>query len=149
MLSWMTQLSLELIGQAGLGYTFNDLTENAVEHPYQQASKQLMGSYSEYFYRFPVVRQIRQYGHPGQDAFLRSTIMPKMTKIGTPTFRKFIVDHTPLQLVQNMRRIVQVMHDTSVEIFESKKTMEWDEQRASDIGNGNDIITTLSKSVRI
>lgn len=39
---WMTRLALELIGQSGLGYTFDELTEDAVRHPYALASSQLM-----------------------------------------------------------------------------------------------------------
>ena len=39
---WMARTALELIGQSGLGYTFDALTENAPEHPYVKAAKMYM-----------------------------------------------------------------------------------------------------------
>jgi len=33
-LSWVSRTALELIGQSGFGYSFDDLTEDAVPHPY-------------------------------------------------------------------------------------------------------------------
>lgn len=39
---WMTRLALELIGQSGLGYSFDELTEDAIRHPYALASSQLV-----------------------------------------------------------------------------------------------------------
>jgi len=41
LMHWMTRLSLELIGQSGLGYSFDDLTENAIPHRYAEVSKLL------------------------------------------------------------------------------------------------------------
>ena len=37
----MTRLALELIGQSGLGYSFDPLTEGGDTHPYVNAAKQL------------------------------------------------------------------------------------------------------------
>lgn len=42
LLSWMSRTALELIGQSGLGYSFDALTEAAVQHPYSISVKQLM-----------------------------------------------------------------------------------------------------------
>jgi hypothetical protein len=33
-LSWVSRTALELIGQSGFGYSFDDLTEDAVPHAY-------------------------------------------------------------------------------------------------------------------
>jgi len=41
-MSWMTRLALELIGQSGLGYSFDELTENAAPHRYGEAAKSLV-----------------------------------------------------------------------------------------------------------
>lgn len=38
----MGRTALELIGQTGLGYSFDSLTEDAVPHPYSVAIKQFM-----------------------------------------------------------------------------------------------------------
>lgn len=40
-LEWMTRTALELIGQSGLGYSFDPLTSDA-NHPYNEAVKNLM-----------------------------------------------------------------------------------------------------------
>ena len=39
MVHWVKRTSLELIGKSGLGYSFDSLTENAVEHPYSRSVK--------------------------------------------------------------------------------------------------------------
>jgi hypothetical protein len=41
-MSWMTRTALELIGQSGLGYSFDPLTEDGKQHPYSKAVKQLV-----------------------------------------------------------------------------------------------------------
>lgn len=40
--NWMTRIALELIGQSGLGYSFDELTESSVPHEYGLAAKQLV-----------------------------------------------------------------------------------------------------------
>lgn len=41
-LSWLTRTALELVGQSGLGYSFDPLTEDSVPHPYCTAAKLFM-----------------------------------------------------------------------------------------------------------
>jgi len=41
-LSWMTRAALEIIGQSGMGYSFDSLTNNRPSHPYTTAAKRLM-----------------------------------------------------------------------------------------------------------
>ncbi len=41
-MGWMTRTALELIGQSGLGYSFDSFTENSAQHPYSKAAKQLV-----------------------------------------------------------------------------------------------------------
>jgi hypothetical protein len=38
-LLWMTRTALELIGQSGLGYSFDGLTEESIPHPFGTAAK--------------------------------------------------------------------------------------------------------------
>ena len=38
-LSWMTRTALELIGQSGFGYSFDDLAEDSVPSPYAVSVK--------------------------------------------------------------------------------------------------------------
>jgi len=42
MLAWMSRVSLELIGQAGIGVSFDALAETTPPSEYMLASKQLM-----------------------------------------------------------------------------------------------------------
>jgi len=48
-LSWMTRTALELVGQSGLGYSFDNLTEDEIPHRYTQSAKQLMYDTQRYF----------------------------------------------------------------------------------------------------
>lgn len=47
LLHWMSRAALELIGQGGLGYSFDPLTEEVVPHPYIKAIKGLGCVYDE------------------------------------------------------------------------------------------------------
>ncbi|KAK7062544.1 hypothetical protein VNI00_000032 [Paramarasmius palmivorus] len=42
LLSWMSRTALELVGQSGLGYSFDSLTDEECAHPYSQALKGLL-----------------------------------------------------------------------------------------------------------
>jgi len=42
MLSWTSRTALELIGQAGLGYSFDTLQDDAAAHPYSGILKKLV-----------------------------------------------------------------------------------------------------------
>lgn len=46
MMEWMSRLALELVGQGGLGYSFNALDENA-KNEYAEAVREF--SYAIYF----------------------------------------------------------------------------------------------------
>ena len=64
-------------------------------------------------------------------------------KIGTPKFRRFIIDILPWKNLHDVRDIVDLLHNTSVEIFEArKKALE--EGDETQIGQGKDIMSTLS-----
>ena len=41
-LHWMSRTALELVGQSGLGYSFDTLTEDAVLHPYSLSVKKFV-----------------------------------------------------------------------------------------------------------
>jgi len=42
MLEWMSRASLELIGQSGLGFSFDDLSEDQTQHEYAKLYKDVM-----------------------------------------------------------------------------------------------------------
>jgi hypothetical protein len=77
----------------------------------------------------------------------RSYLLPTLIKIGPPKFRRWIVDRIPWKNPQQLREIIDVMHNTSVEIFEKKKRalQEGDAAVSQQIGQGKDIISILSE----
>jgi len=74
-----------------------------------------------------------------------------VTKIGTPQFRRSIIDMLPWKAMHDARDIVDTMHKTSLEIFESEKKalMDGDDVVARQIGQGKDIMSMLSTSIRL
>ena len=66
-------------------------------------------------------------------------------KIGTPKFRQFIMNILPWRNLHTLQDIVDVMHNTALEIFEEKnKAPEGDETVTQQIDEGNDIMSILS-----
>ena len=78
--------------------------------------------------------------------FVRSYFLAHAVKIGSPNFRRFMVNLLPWKDLHDLRDIVDTMYKTSVEIFESKKKamMDGDDAVATQIGHGKDILSTLS-----
>lgn len=72
--------------------------------------------------------------------------LPVFVKLGPPRFRRFIVDHLPFENTQRLRDVIDIVHETSVEILESKERAlkEGDEAVMQQIGRGQDIISILS-----
>ena len=79
-------------------------------------------------------------------AFLQMYLTP-LIKIGTPKFRRFILDLIPWKNAHELRDISDVIHNTAVEIINSKKQAleDGDEAVARQIGEGKDIISILSE----
>ncbi|KAF8237924.1 cytochrome P450 [Tricholoma matsutake] len=126
---WITRTALELIAQSGLGYSIDSLTDDLDTHPYSTAVKQLV----------PVMFKM---------IFFRSFLSTTLLKLGPPRFRRFLVDLLPFENVRRLRDIVNVMDNTSIEIFEAKRRAlkEGDEAIAKQTGRGKDIISVLMKA---
>ncbi|KIJ60897.1 hypothetical protein HYDPIDRAFT_42968 [Hydnomerulius pinastri MD-312] len=127
MLEWFTRTALELVGQSGLGYSFDSLKEGSV-NSYSNAVKDLMPS----LFKVIVARQF----------------VPFVVKIGTPKFRKFIARIIPWKALQELIDIVEVMDKTSNEVFDAKKKAltEGDEAVLQQVGRGKDIMSILLKA---
>ena len=78
--------------------------------------------------------------------FLRMYLTP-LVKLGTPKFRRFILNLIPWKPLHQLRDISDVIHNTAVEIVNSKKGAleDGDEAVASQIGQGRDILSILSR----
>ncbi|KAK7466380.1 hypothetical protein VKT23_005103 [Stygiomarasmius scandens] len=128
MLAWMSRTALELIGQSGLGYSFDPMTNDATEHAYSKTLKNLVPTIG----RLPVLRvYLVRWG----------------TKIGTPRFRRFIMDNIPMQSLKEVKNMVDYMWSLSEEIYEGKKQAlaAGDEVVIKQIGRGKDIMSILMK----
>ena len=70
-----------------------------------------------------------------------------LLRLGTPKFRRFILDLIPWKTLHDLRDISDVMHNTAVEIINSKKQAleDGDEALARQIGQGKDILSILSR----
>lgn len=81
----------------------------------------------------------------GNFLFSRFFVLPWAHKIGSPRFQRFIVNLLPWKDLHEMRDIVDTMHNTSLEIIESKKqALEAGEDALeSEVGRGKDIISVL------
>ncbi|KAH7907754.1 cytochrome P450 [Hygrophoropsis aurantiaca] len=127
MLEWFTRTALELVGQSGLGYSFDSLKEGSA-NPYSAAVKMLIPTLS----KTTVVRQ-----------FIHLAV-----KIGPASFRKRLVKVTPWKTLQELNDIVDIMDRTSAEVFESKKAAleKGDEAVLQQVGQGKDIMSVLLRA---
>ncbi|KAJ4474883.1 cytochrome P450 [Lentinula aciculospora] len=127
-LSWMGRTALEIIGQAGLGYSFDPLSDEESAHPYSQMIKEL----------FPALMRVQ---------FWRINILPRVVWIGTPHFRRFVVNILPWKDLHHIRDMVDYMWDVAEGIYENKKHAfdKGDELVAQQIGRGKDIISLLMR----
>ncbi|THU76568.1 cytochrome P450 [Dendrothele bispora CBS 962.96] len=128
MLSWMSRTALELIGQAGLGYSFDTLEDDTVTHPYIPTIKQLMNTV-------------------GKMWITRDYIVPLAVKIGTPKLRRWVMDRIPWPNVHRVRDMSDYMWGVSKEIYAAKRDAlaAGDEAVERQVGRGKDIMSILMK----
>ena len=69
--------------------------------------------------------------------------------LGTPKFRRFILNLIPWKPLHQLRDISDAIHSTAVGIVDSKKRAleDGDEAVARQIGQGNDILGILSREI--
>ncbi|OBZ67681.1 hypothetical protein A0H81_12357 [Grifola frondosa] len=126
MLGWMGRAALELIGQAGLGYSFDPLVEN-VPNPYGDAIKNF----------FPVLSRL----------LTLRRMVPFIPQVGPASLRRKIMEMFH-KGVKQLISIVDAMHTHSTEIFEKKKEAlkRGDEAISQEIIEGKDIMSILLKA---
>jgi len=78
--------------------------------------------------------------------FSRTYLLPTLIKIGSPRFRRFVVDVLPWKSLHELRDLSDVLYETSMEILESKKAAlkAGDEAIKQQVGEGKDILSILS-----
>ncbi|KAJ3506994.1 hypothetical protein NLJ89_g6550 [Agrocybe chaxingu] len=130
MVEWNTRVALELIGQSGLGFTFDSLEENSIPHPYAVAAKQMVSGASE----IPAV--------------VKRWLVPTIIQLVPRRLGRLLVDWVPSQTFHLLRDGVDLFYKTSVEIIEAKRKaiQEGDEALAAQVGKGKDVISILMKA---
>ncbi|EMD31882.1 hypothetical protein CERSUDRAFT_88470 [Gelatoporia subvermispora B] len=125
-LSWMGRAALELIGQGGLGYSFDPLAKDASD-PLGEAIKSLLPNVS----KLPTLRRI----------------VPYVCDWGTPRLRRMIVERFPNERVQAVVKAVDQIDAKCWEIFRlRKKSLEAGEKSTMhEIAEGKDILSVLLK----
>ncbi|KAI0927616.1 hypothetical protein AcV5_008103 [Taiwanofungus camphoratus] len=126
-LGWMGRTALELIGQGGLGYSFDSLVED-MKDPFAEALKSLAPTLQSLFLLFP--------------------LLPYVSWIGSPSFQRRVIDMFPHKGVQKLKSIIDIMDQKSVSIFEAKKLalQQGDEAVLRQVGEGKDIMSILMKA---
>ncbi|KAI0631059.1 cytochrome P450 [Trametes polyzona] len=123
---WMSRTALELIGQSGLGYSFDPLTEETAD-AYAGAIKRFVPvAVSQ---ELLVLRQALPYV-----AFLKNLVPGWLLR--------WSVERLPFWSVQEMLKITDTLHQRSVEILEDKKAAIKDGQH----GDAKDVISVLLRA---
>jgi hypothetical protein len=145
MLEWTTRTALELIGRSGLGTSIDSLEPEGKPHPYATSIKNLMYVTPAQTVAQPLTMFYRQAMVPL--TFSRFAVLPKVVNIGTPQFRRWVVDMLPWGNLQKLVRLIDIMHNTSMEIYARKKKalVGGDGVAHEEADQGKDIISILCK----
>ncbi|KAM5541912.1 hypothetical protein V8D89_004222 [Ganoderma adspersum] len=124
MVSWMGRTALELIGQSGLGHSFDPLVSTTKDE-YTEAVKAFMPTTLE-----------MEFGR---------VLLPILEYLGPAWFRRWLVTLIPKDSVQRMKYIVDTMYDRSKEIYETKKALieSGDDAVLHQVGEGRDVMSIL------
>ncbi|KAJ3973500.1 cytochrome P450 [Lentinula raphanica] len=127
-LNWMARTALELIGQSGFGYSFDNLVDDIPKNKYSIIIKDLV----------PALTQL---------AFARTYLLPLAVKILPTNIRTLIMNILPWKTLHDVRDMSNYMHQLSVDIYEEKKRAleEGDEAVINQIGKGKDLLSIMMK----
>ncbi|KAI0791139.1 cytochrome P450 [Abortiporus biennis] len=126
MLNWFGRTALELIGQGGLGHSFDPLIEDR-PNPFGEALKELI----------PAVSRLGKY----------RTILQTVLTWGTPSLRRRVAEHIPSRRLKHAMHIVDTLTNQCQEIYEAKKKgfLEGDESIRQQM-EGKDIMSILLRA---
>ncbi|TBU26014.1 cytochrome P450 [Dichomitus squalens] len=127
MVMWMGRTALELVGQAGLGYSFDKLTEESADE-FGEALKSMaptMATLGVFLQFLPLV-----------EALIPECLLEPLGKIA------------PIPGLRDIMHISKTLKQKSTEIFMQKKTalLQGDEALAMQVGEGKDIMSVLLRA---
>ncbi|KZT10168.1 cytochrome P450 [Laetiporus sulphureus 93-53] len=125
-LGWTGRAALELIGQGGLGYSFDPLT-NDKRDAYAEAVKAFL----------PVL----------QETSVFRPLLPYVSGVGPAWLQRYIMDRFPSKWVREVKAIVDTMTERSKEIYNQKKDalVHGDKAMVQQVGEGRDVMSILLK----
>lgn len=127
MLNWMSRTALELVGQGGLGYSFDPLVED---------SKNKLGDAIKV-----IIPALWALGG-------LVLLTPYALKLGSAPFRRRLLDLLPSKKVQFVKGLTDVMDAHSKDIISRKRLAlsKGDEAVLQQVGEGKDIISILMRA---
>ncbi|CAE6459506.1 unnamed protein product [Rhizoctonia solani] len=123
MFKWLNVAALEMMGQAGFGYSFDALKPDAEEVAYLNASHDIRMLIFKLWYITP--------------------ILPWLVRIGSARFRRAIVQFLPLSSIQALRNAVDILSVVAVKIYHLKKEESDKLKLDSDGQCGRDVMSSL------
>ncbi|KAI3616186.1 cytochrome p450 [Moniliophthora roreri] len=126
LLSWMSRTALELVGQSGLGYSFDTLTDEEYAHPYTKALKGLLTMTAVTF-------------------LPRTYVLPWLMEFVPPQVLRTLSFYWPSANLHRGRDQADYMWQLSTEIYQEKvrALKRGDEGVVEQIGKGKDILSVL------
>lgn len=152
MLMWMGRTALELVGQAGLGYSFDPLVSDS-EDEFGAAVKAIQCVFCVFVSRSQPALISTAPSHCstlGRPALSRVNYLRRLVPY-LPTrgkaLQRWILERIPNRDIQRVKELVDIMHRCSVKIFEGKKAAlaAGDESVTRQVGEGKDIMSILSE----
>ncbi|KZT25478.1 cytochrome P450 [Neolentinus lepideus HHB14362 ss-1] len=121
--SWMSRVALESVGQTVLGYSFDPL-QTPSSNPYTSAVRELIPT----LFSLSLLRQFA----------------PFLANLGSPSFRRTLVEHTPIKAVQKVKNMSDVMYNTARSILRQKTAEDGDSVSTTETGD-KDLLEILVK----
>ncbi|PIL34325.1 cytochrome P450 [Ganoderma sinense ZZ0214-1] len=123
MLGWMGRTALELVGRGGLGYSFDPLVAESKDK---------------------LTESIKSFVPAANDVLWALELIPYLPYLGPAWFRRFLLQLVPIQSIQRMKTIVDVMAQRMEEIYYAKKATEsGDKDLLNTLGEGTDVMSVL------
>lgn len=144
MLDWTTRAALEIVGQCGLGYSFDPLVEKA-HNECGRAFKALESVHPLWVSQPPLTLFLISQRPTIFPMHVLRILLPYIVKIGSPQFRRRVLEWTPYPRLQRVREIVDTLENTSKDILKMKRAAleRGDEELVKLTAEGKDIMSIL------
>lgn len=148
LLHWMHRTALELIGQGGLGHSFDALDQDVPYNKVTKAIKEL--SYvnlDQILFRYLPI--LFFFGHRALlfNSTLERMASPYLVKLGPAWLRRWLLEQLPNRRIQRLKDISDILDESTRKVFFGKKAAleAGDELVKEQIASGKDIISILRK----